>query len=433
MKGTMTKRWATALASVAALTACESLLTVQDPQRYTTEDVNNALPATANGVEGNLHVAVDDFVTFQSLLSDVYQHTGTWSNYDEVDHGRFQYGTSGLDGAHNTWLRVQWAAMDAERRFGEILGEAEAANSELTAQVRMSGAFAALYMGMAFCESVGEPSGPAITDMQSLQLAADRFGAAMQTAQAAGRSDYVRASQAGRAQARALLGDWAGAASDAAAVGSGFSYDARFNDVRTNSVVTLTTKTFNEAAGLMYTLWDRIEQSDKAGYMRDAWSDEPDKRMPVFFDGEVATDNETPHYSQWKYNSRPDDIPMVHSDLMRLIEAEAMLNNSNDYAGATGVLNELRMAVELPPLETPTDAQTMLDYLLSERLAELFMEGQRAVDLHRFELTRAVFDPLDDNERPGAGRPTKFTMSDSEALFNDSIENDLTKRCAPKS
>ena len=319
--------------------------------------MNNALPATANGVEGNLHVAVDDFVTFQSLLSDVYQHTGTWSNYDEVDHGRFQYGTSGLDGAHNTWLRVQWAAMDAERRFGEILGEAEAANSELTAQVRMSGAFAALYMGMAFCESVGEPSGPAITDMQSLQLAADRFGAAMQTAQAAGRSDYVRASQAGRAQARALLGDWAGAASDAAAVGSGFSYDARFNDVRTNSVVTLTTKTFNEAAGLMYTLWDRIEQSDKAGYMRDAWSDEPDKRMPVFFDGEVATDNETPHYSQWKYNSRPDDIPMVHSDLMRLIEAEAMLNNSNDYAGATGVLNELRMAVELPPLETPTDAQ----------------------------------------------------------------------------
>lgn len=431
MKGTMTKRWATALAAVLTLTACESLLTVQDPQRYTTEDVNSALPAAANGVEGDLHVAMDNFVTYQALLSDVYQHTGTWSGYDEVDHGRFQYGTSGMDGAHNTWLRVQWGAMDAERRFAEVLGEAEAANSELTAQVRMAGAFAALYMGMTFCESVGEPSGPAITDMQSLQLAVSRFDGALSTAQSAGRTDYATASRAGRAQAKAMLGDWAGAVADAATVGSGFSYDARFNVARTNAVVTLTTKTFNEAAGLMYTLWDRIDESDEAGFMRDAFSEEYDMRMPVFFDGEVATDNETPHYSQWKYNTRTDDIPMVHSDLMRLIEAEAMVN-SNDYAGATAILNELRAAVELPPLETPTDSDMMMDYLLSERFAELFMEGQRAVDLHRFGLTRDLFDQLDDRERRGTGRPTKFTMTDSEPLYNASIDNDLTKRCAPK-
>lgn len=431
MKGTKTKRWATALAAVLTLTACESLLTVSDPQRYTTDDVNSALPAAANGVEGDLHNVVDGFVTYQALLSDVYQHTGTWSGYDEVDHGRFQYGTSGMDGTHNVWLRVQWAAMDAERRFGEVLGEAEAASDEKTAQVRMAGAFAALYMGMTFCESVGEPSGPSITDTQSLQLAVDRFGGALETAQASGRTDYATASRAGRAQAKALLGDWAGAVADAATVSAGFSYDALFNDARNNAVVTLTTKNFNEAAGLMYTLWPRIEESDEAGYMRDAFSEEFDMRLPVFFDGEVATDNETPHYSQWKYNTRTDDIPMVHSDLMRLIEAEAMVN-SGDYAGATEVLNALRAAVELPPLETPTDAEMMMEYLLSERFSELFMEGQRAVDLHRFGLTRQLFDELEDRERPGAGRPTKFTMTDSEPLYNDNIDNDLTKRCAPK-
>lgn len=431
MNGTTIRKWAAVLVAVVGLGACDSILTVQDPQRYTSEDVNSALDALANGVEGNVHTVVDGFVTYQALLSDVYQHTGTWSNYDEVDHGRFQYGTSGLDGTHNVWLQAQWTAMDAERRFGEVMGEAEAASSENTAQVRLAGAFAALYMGMTFCESVGEPDGPAITDAQSLQLAIDRFGSAMQAAQAAGRTDYAMAAQAGRAQARVLSEDWAGAASDAAAIGSGFSYDAIFNNVRNNAVVTLTTKTFNEAAGLMYTLWDRIDKSDEPSYIRDPWTGEYDMRMPVFFDGEVATDNETPHYSQWKYNDRTDDIPMVHSDLMRLIEAEAMAS-TGDFAGATRVLNQLRAAVELAPLDPPSDAAMMLEYLMAERFAELFMEGQRAVDLHRFAMTRQLFDALDDKERPGTGRPTKFTMTDTEPLYNANIDNDLTKRCAPK-
>lgn len=429
----MTKRTLTKITTalgVLTLVACGDLLNVPDPQRYTSSDLDTALPAVANGVEGAVHNFMDRYVVYQALLADEYQHTGTWGGYDEVDHGWFQYGTSAMDATNDSWHRAQWYSMDAERRFGEVMGESEAASSPLTAQVRLAGAFAALYLGMAFCESVSDPSGNSMTDMQMLGVSVTRFGQAMETARVAGRPDWVTAAQAGRAQAHLLMGDMSSAAADASAVPAGFSYDAVFNQVANNWVVLVTTKTFNEAAGLMAKWWPMIEEDDAPGFMRDPWTNEFDKRIPVYFDGEVATDNETPHYSQWKYNTLTSDIPMVHSDGMRLIEAEVMVE-AGDYAGATAVLNRLRAAVDLAPFDVPTDRETMMEYLLSERFAELFMEGHRAVDLRRFGLTRQIFAAMNDESRPGDGRPTQFPISDGEALYNSNIDNDLTKRCLP--
>ncbi len=438
MNGRIFRGWKAAMASVLFLGGCD-LLTVSDPQRYTSDDVDTALPAVANGVEGDVHGVMDSYVIYQALLADEYQHTGTWSGYDETDHGRFQYATSPMDGTQDAWHRAQWYSIDAEDRFVRVMGEAEAASSELTAQVRLSGAFAALYLGMTFCESVADREGGAadptkgavVTDMEMLDVAVQRFTNALQTAQTAGATDYATAAVAGRAQAKLVKGDVTGAAVDAAMVPDAFSYNAIFNAQLNNAVVQLTTKNFNEAAGLMYKWWDQIDESKEAGYMRDPWTMEFDKRMPVYFDGEVATDNETPHYSQWKYNGITDPIPMVHSDGMRLIQAEALIG-SGDLAGAMAILNRLRAAVQLPPFETPTDPAVAMEYLMTERFAELFMEGHRAVDLHRFGLTRRVFEALNDSERPGTGRPTKFTLSDQEALYNDNIKSELTARCIPR-
>lgn len=414
-----------------ALSACGDLLTVTDPQRYTGSDLDNALPAVANGVEGALHEVIDTYVIYQSLMSDIYQHTGTWSGYDEVDHGRFQYGTSPMDGVHTSLLRARWFSGDAEERFIRVL-EGSAANDPMMAQVQFSSAMLDLYIGMAFCESPAVPSGPAVTSQQLLQQSIEKFTRAMATAQAAGTPHYALAALAGRARANLLTGNYSAATSDAAAVPDGFSYDAIFNIQSNNSIVQLTTKGFNEAGGLFYTLWDRIDQSDDPGFIRDPWTNEPDRRMAVYFDGEVATDNETPHYSQWKYNNLTDDIPMVHADGMRLIQAEVLMNAGND-ADALAIINTLRDNVGLTALAPPTGGVTMMDYLLSERMAEMFMEGIRAIDLHRFGLMDDVFLPLNDNERPGTGRPTQFSMTDTEAVYNSSINDDLAQRCLPKS
>lgn len=412
------------------MSACGDILTVSDPERYTNEDLDQALEAVANGVEGALHEVVDNWVIDQALLSDEYQHTGTWSGYDEVDHGRFQYGTSSQDGEFNAWLRARWFAQDAEERFLRVMGD-EAANDPLMAQVHMSEGLIDLWLGMSFCEAPAEPSGPAVPDTQILQQAVEKLTRAMATAGAAGTPEYAVAAQAGRARAHLLLGNYSEAMSDAQAIPDDFSYDAVFNEQSSNSVVTLTTKTFNQAAGLMHSWWDRIDLAEEPGFVRDPWTDQPDRRMPVFYDGDIATDNETPHRSQWKYTQRTSDIPMLHSDGMRLIEAEVLMRQ-DDFEGATAILNDLRAAVDLDPLDVPADEATMLAYLLTERQAELFMEGMRAIDLHRFGLVGEVFGALNDPERPAADRPTKWPMSDNEATLNPQIENRLEARCLPR-
>ena len=157
----------------------------------------------------------------------------------------------------------------------------------------------------------------------------------------------------------------------------------------------------------MYKWWPLIETSDQPGFMMDPWSGQPDPRLPVFFAGEVGDDMETPYYSQWKYKALDDGIPLLHSDLMRLIVAEAKAH-AGDYGGATAILNELRTSVGLPVHEVPSNDATMAQLVLWERFAELFMEGQRLVDLHRFGLMRNVFEALEDPARPGDSRPSKW-------------------------
>lgn len=417
--------------AVLALGACDDLLTVSDPQRYTASDLDEALPAVANGVEGAIHEILDSWVNDQALLGDVYQHTGTWSGYDDPDHGRTNYNNNATAGEQNAWLRAQWFAVDAEERFRRVMGDAEAASSPLTAQVQMSGGMADMLLGMTACESVAEPTGQLATDMQMLAQAESKLSTAMSTAQAAGRPEYAMASQAARAQTRMLQGDWSGAVADASAIPAGFVYYAVYNVQSTNSIVQLTTKNNNEAAGLMHKWWHLIEKSDEPGFMKDPLSGMPDKRLPVYFDGEIATDNETPHYSQWKYVEDTDDIAMLHSDGMRLIIAEAMARNG-DFAGATGILNELRAAVGLPGHEVPTDPNMMAEIVLWERFAEHFMEGQRLIDLHRAGIVRQVFEALNDPDRLGVGRPTKWPMTSTEPTYNPNINDDLTQRCLPR-
>jgi hypothetical protein len=421
-----------ALVAALAVTACKDALTVQDPQRYTDEDLDSALPAVANGVEGAVHEVMDTYVVYQALLADVYEHTGTWQGYDEIDHGRFVYGAVDMDGTMNSLLRARWFSLDAEERFNRVLGEAEAASSPYLAQARLGGALANLYIGMAFCEAPVVPEGAAVPDTEVLQKAIEDFTTTISTANAAGTPDIATAATAGRARANLLLGNYAAAATDAKAVPDGFSYDAKFNAQSSNWVVTVTTATFNKAAGLQRKWWPLIDE-DAGGpsFMRDPWTGEYDPRIPVYFDGGIATDNITPHYSQWKYKLETDDIRMLHWEEMRLIEAEVLMRDG-DFAGAMAILNALRDRVGLAPLLAPSNETEMRDYLLSERFAEMYMEGMRAVDLYRFGITKEIFAAMNDAERPATGRPTKFSMTDTEALNNPNIADDLQQRCLPK-
>jgi len=391
---------------VAALVTwgCGDLLTVSDPNRITGDELDSQLPLVANGVEGSFHEEIDVWVVYQALLADVYQSTDTSATLKNIDFGRVSGHEPGSIG--NAWTRTLGNARDAEERFLRVLGEAEAAISPLTAQVRLTVGLAELYLGMTFCEWYALPTDAIVSDRQLLLQAERTLTDAMGVARLAERPDYETAARAARAQAHLLLEHWGGAESDASAIPAGFSYAAVF-PLDANRIVQLSSRHHHRMAGLMYKWWPLIETGDEPGFMMDPWTGRPDPRIPVFHAGELGDDMETPYYSQWKYDALDDEIPLVHSDLMRLIVAEAK-GRAGDYAGATGILNGLRASVGLPAHATPSNGEAMAELVLWERFAELFMEGQRLVDLHRFGLMRGVFEALEDPARPGEGRPSKW-------------------------
>ena len=423
------------LTSLLAFLACDDdLLTVQDPARYTSPDLDGALDAVANGVEGDLYATHDGFVTYSALSSDEYQHTGTWAGWDDVDHGRYRFATSPTDGIMNGYLRTRWFAKSTAERLERVLGS-DAATDKMMAQVQTTSAWALLMLGEGFCEGVIEENGPVVTDVQMTTAAVAELTTAMATAQAAGATAYYNWALAGRARANLWLGNWDAALADAKAVPDGFVHYAQYSgnsSRQQNWIVFVATIGFNNAGGVREKWWPHVDTD--AEKLIDPYSGQLDSRVEIWHDpGTIGVDGKTDFYSQWKYKDGEADIPMTHSDEMKLIEAEVYYQKG-DYAQAQTVLNALRAAVNLDPLPTTTDQAKVMEYLMHETFAELWVEGRRMSYLARWGKTAEIFRPLNDegNLRP-LPRPAKFPMSYSEATYNTNIDNAISARCLPMS
>ncbi len=423
-----------------ALAGCGDLLTVSDPQRYTSDDLDASLDAVANGVEGDLYEGWDHYVIYTALSSDEYQHSGTWIGYDNYDHGRYFYsnangggGGGASDGVMNDLLRTRAFALSAQERFERVL-EGDAASSPLMARVKAVEAWANLLLAQSFCEAPAEPSGPVVPDTEIYQLAVDGMTAAIAAASAAGLEDVGLWARAGRARAHLMLGNYADAVADAQAVPPDFAWTAKFSansGRQENDLVNLTTTGYNNAASVREKWWPQVDTV--SGMMLDPYTGEPDPRLPVRYVGALGVDGLTPHYSQWKYRGLDADMPLADGQEMRLIEAEVHWRQ-NQLPQAMAILNDLRADAGLGPLPDPGgSADAVLEYLLHERFAELFLEGQRMNDLHRFGLVDDLVADGSFGDLTETIRPTKFPLSRFEALNNAEIEDAVSARCLPLS
>jgi hypothetical protein len=414
--------------------ACGDLLTVDDPQRFTTDDLDNALQAVADGVLGDLHFDFDNMVMFNALASDEMQHSGTWVQWDDFDHGRWAFDLSSPP--NSGLLRVRWFARDAQERFKRVYAEqnlGDPMKSKIMAQVMAVEAWSDLLNAEWFCEAPAEAGGPVVTDKALMAIAKTEMTEAMAVAQAAGATDIYNWALAGRARANLWTGDYDGALADAKAVPEGFINYALYT-ITTGGAWMVVVSTYGEnKAGVIREKWWPLY--DNATFrLKDPYTGQPDPRMPVRYTaGDKSVDGLTPFYSQWKYKDRNADIPMTKKGEMDLIEAEVYWRKG-DLANAMAKLNKLRTQAGLTPHSTspmPTSAK-VFEYFMHENFAELFLEGRRMSYLERLGQVAPVFKAMNDPLRP-LPRPTKWPIAAAEARYNPQIGENLSQRCLPMS
>jgi hypothetical protein len=405
------------------MAACD-FLQVEDPGRYTDDALNSpsALRAVANGVESQLLDDISDIAYDQGHMSDEYMHTGTWNPHDNLDKGLTPTLTTNGEGqSQGGFLAVRTEAQEAQKRFTRVMGDS-ANRTELMARVVAVEAWANLFMGMYNCESPESPNGRIVPDIEMYKLAIPLMTKAVTIAKAAGSVHYERFAVAGRARANLYAGNLDAALADAQTIPDDYVFYAPYSEAGgapSNSIVTLSYRGYNKAAGLDRIHWPKVDTI--AGFMRDPWTDSLDHRLAFTHPrNERGGDGVTQHYNEEKYTDPGDDIAVTHGKEMRLIEAEIYMKKG-DLVQAMARINNIRTAAGLPTI-TGTTAAEVQERLLWERFAQLYLEGHRMHDLNRFNLVAAVL---------GANRPRKFPLTSNEIQLNTNVNGSLEGRCMP--
>jgi hypothetical protein len=411
-----------------AVPGCSGLFDVEDPQAFGDEDLNNPviIKNVADGAEGLLHQSFDDLVVHTALLGDEVESTSTWIDWEDVSEGRVRadWPTAGTFAFfENQLLQARFAAQSAAQRIENVLGS-DATTSPLLTQVKWTEAVADLLFGMSVCEGPLEPNAPRSPNTAFFTQAVTKLDAVLTLANGlptADQAKWVNATRAARARANLFAGNFDAAIADAAAVPAGYVKNAVFAE-GSGSQQSWTGQQFhqnrNRSGGLRRMYHSRVlgtfnTSSYTTGYLAD-WFDPatPDPRMAVTRkEGELGVNNRFAYYGITKYSDRSADMPMFTKREMNLIEAEAYFKK-NDFATMTAKLNIDRVANGLAAIPVPATQADAQAALLNERMAVLFVEGQRAYDLDRYNLVTALLGP---------GRGRMLPLSRNEILANSSM------------
>ena len=418
------------LATLVTPTACKDLLTVEDPQTFGNADLDDPaiLAAVADGVEGIFQQTYDDVVVFAGLMSDEIEDTSTWVAWGDISNviftPNYAGGTTDFAGPQNDLLRARYAATDAAVRFERVMGKDAASKSKILAQVKTTEAWSDLVNGMNYCEAPILAGGPRQPDTELYKLALTKFNDAITIATAAGTAgaDYVSWARAGRARVNLFLGNYDAALADAQAVPASYRKQALYAEgVSTHFPGNQLHTNRNRSGSLRSIWWPMVDTSNNAvatniQFVKDPWTQQNDNRMQVLHPrGRLGVNNRTRHYSIQKYADRASPITITSKREMNLIEAEAYWRKSQ-LTQAIDALNRNRTSApaSLPAFTaTGLTANDVFDRILSERFAELFVEGHRMNDLARFDLVRT---------RLGSGRSLKFPLSRTEILNNSAMK-----------
>ena len=357
-----------------AVTACSNPLDVQNEQDVL--DINldrpNAVAPLLNGVAGDYGVAYANAVDIVGLFGGELIHTGSFPSWREVEAGIGTRPSTEGDNMYNSVSRAIWVADTAATRIATQVKDANA--SPEVAEAMIFGAFAHFLLADNYCSGTIK-AGPAITPDSLYRRASSILTQALGIATTANKSDLRYRAIAGRARARLMLKDYAGARDDAKLIPAGWRWNAIYSSNSTrenNTVATLTTTLIRREAGVNPRFYT------DARYRTDP-------RTPFLNRGDTAKgpDPIRQFVEQLKYPQRGTPIPIASVQEARLIEAEANAR-LGDLAPVVDLINVVRTSAGLPAYAGPVTQAAVLAQIQFERSAELWLQAQSLSDLRRF-------------------------------------------------
>src|SRR6266513_1161922 len=285
------------------------------------------------------------------------------------------------DNAWNSAQQARWVAEDAVRRFRDVMG-AQFDSSALAAKALLYVGYANRLLGENMCEAVID--GGAASDYKDhFRRAESALTEAIAVAGAARDTAVGTAATAVRASVRLMLGDDAGATSDAAAVPTNFVFRAVYSIENEDYYNFLYWVNANSPYREISVSGTSNEQYYKDfGDPRVAWDTNPAIPTAEF------------QYVPWlfpkKYTGRSSPLNLSTGREMRLVEAEIALR-AGDWPTAMSTINGVRTAVISDttggqplapwPATNITEAWTALK---RERGIELWLEARRLGDERRW-------------------------------------------------
>jgi len=376
-----TRRAAIAFALV-GITACNSLLDVDNPGSVPAETLSDAALAPA------LQCGVEQYAATAGMLSGEYlnangfvdNHIWEWRSVVDIKANpgscNFGRGTTAM-GFYTPLQQARFQLDDAFNRLDKFADAQVASRALLMAQMRAYAGYAVLLLGEGMCEMTVD-NGPKLTKDSVFKLAEARFSDAITRATAVNDANVLNMARVGRARARLDLKNFTGAAADAALVPLGFVRNAEFSEggaaQRENRIYNLTIRNDYLSVAAPYR---NLTVNGVAGNV-------PDPRVKVLDAGKKANDAITPLFRQQKFIAQAGGtpIPIASWNEAQLIYAEAVGGQQGFDA-----INAVRTANGVPVLQGPAPTgQAFIDLVLEERRRQLFSEGQRYSDMLRYNL-----------------------------------------------
>jgi starch-binding outer membrane protein, SusD/RagB family len=375
------------VAAMALSTGC-GLLETDQPNIVEPDDVESEAGAEARRVGAISDFAfaqdgdglVDGHIHLSGLMADEFMLSTTPPTEQEIDQRRVFENNSTLLGLFHYMHRARAAAEAAAEALEEFRPD-PAVDAGIGEMLSLAG-FTYTFFGESFCSGVpfsrldGEQIvyGAPQTTQEMFQTAVTRFDAALAHPGTVAEESQEIAYLASVGKGRALLDQ--GLFADAAAAVSAVPTEFQYVTEHAESPLRLQNQIYTYSSGW---LWSVSDEEGGAGL---PYRSANDPRVPYLDEESPGLDNTTPQFTLLKYPDASAPVVVADGIEARLIEAEALLQGG-DLPGMTAILNELRAASDLMPLDQPGSGPEGVDLLFSERAFWMFATGHRLGDMRR--------------------------------------------------